>query len=174
MNDAAPGGHPVDVAGCNRLQTAKTVPVDNRAVEEIGHRGKTDMRMGPHVDAFAFHQFGRTYLVDENKRPDHLALCRRKHAPDLESSQVAGTRYDTASRALQAGAMFDSGSLAGCQLILFSFLDEVHGLRGGPCLKSHYTPDHGDRFFAALSSRSRHLFSTILRSSELKTLLFGN
>src|SRR5262245_48851968 len=46
--------------------------------------------------------------------------------------------------------------------------------RWGGSSFSHDTPGHADRCFAVFSSRSRHLASTSLRSSELKTLLFGN
>ena len=34
-------------------------------------------------------------LVEKNELPNHPTLCRRQHAPDLESSQIAGARdYD--------------------------------------------------------------------------------
>ena len=53
VNDAAPRGHPVDLAGLDGLHGAKTVSMNDRPGEQIGHRGQTDMRMGPHVDARA-------------------------------------------------------------------------------------------------------------------------
>jgi hypothetical protein len=68
--------------------------MDDCPIEEIGHCGKSDMWMGPHIDTLSGHQFSWTHLVEKNERPDHLALRGRKHAPYLETTQLAGTRYD--------------------------------------------------------------------------------
>ena len=68
--------------------------MDDGAGEQIGHRGKTDMRVGPHVDARAGRELGRSHLVEENERTDAVALSRRQHAANFKSANVAGTRHD--------------------------------------------------------------------------------
>ena len=49
MDDAASGRHPVDRTGLDPLHRAKAVPVQHRAVEQVGDRREPDMRMGSHV-----------------------------------------------------------------------------------------------------------------------------
>jgi hypothetical protein len=51
MHDAAPGSHPVDFAGADRLHTAEAVAVQDLAVEQVGHGREADVRMRPHVEA---------------------------------------------------------------------------------------------------------------------------
>ena len=54
-------------------------------VEQIGDRGKPDMRMRAHVEALAAAEFDRAHLVEKNERADHAALRRRQRATHLES-----------------------------------------------------------------------------------------
>ena len=52
------------------------------------------MRMRADVDALAGQELDRPHLVEEDERPDHLALRDGQHAADLEAAEVAGTRHD--------------------------------------------------------------------------------
>ncbi len=64
------------------------------ATKEVGDGREADMGMGADVDALARNELGRSHLVEEDERPDHLALRRRKRAADLETADVARTRHD--------------------------------------------------------------------------------
>jgi hypothetical protein len=88
VHDAAPGSHPVDRAGPDDLGGAQAVPVEYRALEQVGYGGYPDMRMGTHVHPVARREVRRTDVIEEDKWPDHLALGGGQHAPDLEPAQV--------------------------------------------------------------------------------------
>jgi hypothetical protein len=45
VNDAAPGGHPLDVARANGAAIAQTIPVFNRACQDIGNGLDAAMRV---------------------------------------------------------------------------------------------------------------------------------
>src|SRR3954465_9002898 len=63
------------------------------AVEQVRDRRQADVRMRPHVHASAEQELGRAHLVEEDKRPDHLAPLGRERATHLEAAEVAGTRH---------------------------------------------------------------------------------
>jgi uncharacterized protein DUF2721 len=95
MHDAAPGGHPVDVARANRLHRAEAVAMQDLAFEEIGHRGKADVRMRPHVEAFARRERHRAHLVKEHERTDRaLARCRQRPAHFEAAAEVTRARNE--------------------------------------------------------------------------------
>ena len=77
VRDAASGRHPIHFARPDRLRRRKTVAMNDFAFEEIRDSGEIDMRMRPHVEAFARRQMRRSHLIDENKRTNHLPLRRR-------------------------------------------------------------------------------------------------
>jgi len=86
MHDAAPGCHPVRRAGTDRLQAAQAVAVQDLALEEIGQRGKADVRMRAHVDAVARRHVDRAEFVEEDEGADHAPCGERQHASDLEAA----------------------------------------------------------------------------------------
>jgi hypothetical protein len=51
--------------------------VHDLALEQVRDRCEVDVRMRSHVDAFADDELGRSHLVEEDERPDHLPLRRR-------------------------------------------------------------------------------------------------
>ncbi len=94
MGDAAPGGHPVDVARQDDLARADAVLVQDRSAEEIGDGSETDMRMRPDIDALARGEAGRSHLVQEDERADHLSFGDRQDAGDFEAAEIASPRRD--------------------------------------------------------------------------------
>ena len=94
MHDAAPGGHPVDLAGPDRHRGAEAVAVHDLAVEQIGHRGEPDMRMRPHVHAGPGAEFHRAEMVEEDERPHHARLRARQRAADFEAAEIDRARHD--------------------------------------------------------------------------------
>src|SRR5918992_1240057 len=85
MHDAAPRDHPVDVARADRLAHAQAVLGKDPALEEIGHRGKADVRMRPHVESASRRHGDRPHLVEENERAHCAALGRRQRTAHLET-----------------------------------------------------------------------------------------
>ena len=94
MDDAAPGGHPVELAGPDRQLRAERVPVHDLAVEQIGDGRQADMGMRPHIHAGPEQELGRPHLVEEDEGADHLPLRRGQRAAHLEAAEVAGPRHD--------------------------------------------------------------------------------
>jgi hypothetical protein len=93
VRDAASGGHPVNRAGLDGLHAAEAVPVNDGALEQIGHGGKTDVRMRSDVDPETRRQLSRSHLVEENERTDIAPLRRRQYPADFKSSDVARPRH---------------------------------------------------------------------------------
>ena len=96
MDDAAARRHPVDRARFDRLHAAETISMNDRAGKQIGDRGQADMRMGPHVDAPARRELGRSHLIEKDERSDATPFQRRQHAAHFESADIARTRHDDA------------------------------------------------------------------------------
>src|SRR5271166_3733926 len=94
VGDPAPRHHPVDGTGEDDLVRAQAVAVLDLAAEEVGDGREADMGMRADVDAPARDELSRSHLVKEDKRPDHLALRRRKRAANLEIADVARSRHD--------------------------------------------------------------------------------
>src|SRR6476620_5579218 len=93
VDDAASGGHPVHRAGLDRLHAAETVPMNDRAVAQVGHGSKPDMRMRTHVDPCSRRELSRSHLIEENERPYVAPLRRRQHASDFKPADVARPRH---------------------------------------------------------------------------------
>jgi hypothetical protein len=93
--DAAPCGHPVDLAGAYRLNDSEAVAVHEFALEEIGYGGESDVRVRRYIKAAASPQHLRTHLVQEDERTNHAPFGRRKGAPDLKLiNNLTHTRDD--------------------------------------------------------------------------------
>ena len=65
-----------------------------RAGEKIGHGGKRNVRMRPHVDPVPRRELRRTQVIEKNERPDHLPALGRQHPPHDEAAEVALARTD--------------------------------------------------------------------------------
>ncbi len=52
------------------------------------------MGMRADVHPLAGDELSRSHLVEEDERPDHLALRRGKRAANLETADVARSRHD--------------------------------------------------------------------------------
>ncbi|MNC36596.1 hypothetical protein D3C75_851250 [compost metagenome] len=95
MDDAGPGGHPVDLAGTDGLGIAQIVPVHDLALEQIGQGRQADVRMRPHVYGVgARRELGRPHLVQEDEGADHGPGLEGQDAPDLEPAKVLPARVD--------------------------------------------------------------------------------
>ena len=64
------------------------------AAIEIGHGREADVGMRAHIDPLAGDHFGRPGLVEQDERPDHLALRRRQRPAHLEIAEIARARHD--------------------------------------------------------------------------------
>src|SRR5260221_13340297 len=110
MGNAAPRRHPVDGTGPDRLDGAQIVTMQDLAVEQVGDSGEADMRVRPDVDAGSRFEHGWAHLVEEDERSDHAPLDRGQNPPDLEPTEIAGSRHDgrferTPRRRLRNGVM---------------------------------------------------------------------
>src|SRR4051812_7107245 len=85
MGDAAPRRHPVDIAGLDFLHRAQSVAMHLRAFEQIGDGGKTDMRVGAHVDTLAGRKIHRPEIVKEYEGADAAPRYLRQQAGDEKS-----------------------------------------------------------------------------------------
>ena len=62
------------------------------ALEQIRHGRQADMRMRPNIQPASSQKLARSHLIEEDERPDHLALPRRQRAPHLEAADVMRAR----------------------------------------------------------------------------------
>ena len=60
--------------------------MEDLAVEEIAHRRQADVRMRPHVHAFADRHVRRPHVVEKNERPDEAPEEGRERTPDGEAA----------------------------------------------------------------------------------------
>ena len=71
LRDAATAcRHSVDGAGLDDLHRAEAVAVNEAALEEVGHRCQTDVRMGADVAVCFGRQRHGTKVIEEHERPD--------------------------------------------------------------------------------------------------------
>ncbi len=94
VGDAAARRHQVHLAGHDRERIALAVAVHDLAVEQVGHGRQPDVRVRAHVDAVSGDELHRAHLVEEDERPDHLALAVRQRAAHLEPAEIAHPRHD--------------------------------------------------------------------------------
>ena len=64
------------------------------AVEQIGDRGKADMRMRPHIDAFAGAKYRGPKMIEENEWTNHPRTRRGQRAADLQPTEIDRARHD--------------------------------------------------------------------------------
>ena len=93
MGDPPPRDHPVDGSGSDDLAGAETVPMMDLAAIDIGDGGEADMRVRAHVACGTGDDLQRPELIEEDERPDHLALRRGQHTSD-EGVDVNGPGHD--------------------------------------------------------------------------------
>jgi len=74
MGDATAGGHEVDLARVDHLIGAERVAVLKLALQQVGHSGEADVRVGAHIDAAVGDEFGWPHLIEKDERADQLAL----------------------------------------------------------------------------------------------------
>jgi hypothetical protein len=91
-----PGGHPVDLAGLDRLHLAHAVAVGHLALEQIGEGGEPDMRMRADVDVAREPrgELRRPHVVEEDERPDHSMAMIGQHPTHLEPAEIPTTLVD--------------------------------------------------------------------------------
>ncbi len=83
------------------------------AVEQEGYGGEPDMRMRPHVDAFAGVEHRRPEMIEEDKRPDHTPLGMRQRAADRKVTQIDTARHDDEINGVAGGGIAGGRVLAG-------------------------------------------------------------
>ena len=71
--------------GMISMRIALAVAMHDLAVEQIGHGGEPDMGMRPHVHPLPGDELHRAEMVEEDERPDHLALAVRQRAAHRRS-----------------------------------------------------------------------------------------
>src|SRR5690554_1374626 len=93
MRDAASSGHPVHFLRPDHLLVAEAVTMHDLAGEQVGHRCKTDMRMGPNVHASidARCQIEWPHMVEKDERTNHAPLCKRQHTANFHAATQVAT-----------------------------------------------------------------------------------
>src|ERR1700754_1806204 len=86
MHDAAPGGHPVDVARMDVDRAAQAVAMTDHAVEQPRDRGEADMRMRTDIEPRVITEGDGPHLVEEDEGPDMTRFQVGKPAPDDEAA----------------------------------------------------------------------------------------
>src|SRR5437762_12933825 len=94
--------------------------MNDRPGEQISHRGKTDVRMRPHIDARPGRQLSRSYLVEEDERSDALPLCRRQHAANFKSAKIPRTWHDNGLERFAGGRRPCFGLFSGLPIHILS------------------------------------------------------
>jgi hypothetical protein len=94
VDDAAPRGHPVDVAGDDRLVRAQAVAVDDLAREQIRHGRQVDVRVRADVHALSGREARRSEVVEEHERPDGPMARGGQEASDHEPAEIAVSRCE--------------------------------------------------------------------------------
>src|SRR5262245_38905564 len=86
VSDAAAGGHPVHVAGADRLSMTQAVAVEDAALKQVGDGGKPNMRMGPHLHAVAAWRHDHwAEMIQEDEGPDHAPLRVGQYTANREA-----------------------------------------------------------------------------------------
>src|SRR6185312_5782605 len=104
MNDAAAGGHPVDITGSDRLLRSQTVTMHDLALEEISDGREPDVRMGSYIDAPSGWEIGGAHVIEEDERADEPAHRRRQHTAHFEAAEVPWPRIDDGCELRGTGA----------------------------------------------------------------------
>jgi hypothetical protein len=94
VHDPAPRGHPVHVAGPDRLIRPEAIFVHDLSLEEVRDRREVDVRMGTNIEPTARFELSRAEMIEENERADHAALDGGEQAPYRVSSEIARARTE--------------------------------------------------------------------------------
>src|SRR5690606_1607683 len=96
MADACACRHPVQCAWPDDLLDSEAIAVRHFPLEEIRHRGQTDMGMRSHIGLHGnrSRQIVRAHVIEKDERPYHATLCKRQHASHLETAQIVTTCID--------------------------------------------------------------------------------
>jgi hypothetical protein len=76
MDNASPGGHPIDRTWFNPLGVSQAVAMNYRPIEEIRHGCQTNVRMRAYVKIVFWLHLNRTKVVKEYKGPDASLIGR--------------------------------------------------------------------------------------------------
>src|SRR4029450_4051367 len=95
MCDAAPRGHEIHRTGRDLERVSFAVAMHDAPVKQIGNRRKTDMGMGPHVQAMSRTKLRRPHLIEKDEWTNHLPLVTGQSAAHLKAvAQIADSRND--------------------------------------------------------------------------------
>ena len=83
VGDAFACRHPVHLARVDHLVGADAVAVLKLALIKVSDGAQPDMRMRAHIDAALVDELGRSHLVEEDERTDHLAVGGRQSATHI-------------------------------------------------------------------------------------------
>ena len=86
VHDAAACSHPIHSAGLDGLVGACAVVVLHAAVKQIRHRGKSDVRVGPHIVGAFTEALHRAKVVKEHKWANAALGGGRQHPQYAETS----------------------------------------------------------------------------------------
>ncbi len=116
MCDSTPGCHEVNGTGLNGLYVTQVVAVHDLSFEEVGNGRETYVRMRAHGDAFSGWKFGRSHMIEENKRSDHASLCRGQNTTHRKLAEVTFSGSD---------CHFNTGSIHLFELLARNFLAQL-------------------------------------------------
>src|SRR5690606_35071807 len=89
VDNAAPRGHQVDLAGTQLLDVSRAVAVQHFALQQIADGGEAYVRVRTGVHAFARSEDHRPEAVEKDEGPDHPSLCRRQRPAYVEPAYVS-------------------------------------------------------------------------------------
>ena len=113
VDDAASRAHPVYRARLDGDVGAQRVPVVDLPLEQVGQRGKVDMRVRTHVNALIGQELGRAHLVEEDEGADHLALGGGQRTAHRHLAQIDRARDDQGLNGIDARGIAGHGVGAG-------------------------------------------------------------
>ena len=77
MGDATAGHHQVNVAGADGLEAADGIPMENLALEQVGHGCYANVRMRAHIDALPRRKIRRPHFIKKDPGANHFLFCSR-------------------------------------------------------------------------------------------------
>jgi hypothetical protein len=72
VGNARAGDHQVDCPGFYALDVANAIFMKNFTLEEIGHGGQVDVRVGRNIEALANLEIMRTHVIEKKPWPDTI------------------------------------------------------------------------------------------------------
>jgi hypothetical protein len=91
MDDTIAGSHPLHVAGCDGATVAGTVLVLELAVQHVGDRLETTVRMVWRTNRFARPIVDRTHFIEQQERVDVIEPCAWERPADQKSASLTQT-----------------------------------------------------------------------------------